>query len=100
MGVSIVPALRVLKPVALIAAVAFVGLVFGYWANAAFYPGTAPQQPINFSHKIHAGDYQIECMYCHTEARRSATAGIPAVSKCVGCHENVATERPQPMTIF
>jgi len=95
MGVSIVPTLRVLRPVGLIFAVALIGLIFGYWANAAFYPGTAPQQPINFSHKVHAGDFQIECMYCHTEARRSASAGVPAVSKCVGCHENVATERPQ-----
>ena len=95
MSVSIVPTLRVLKPAALMVGVAFVGLVFGYWANAAFFPGTAPEQPINFSHRIHAGDYQIECLYCHTEARRSASAGVPPVSKCAGCHQLVVPERPQ-----
>ncbi|TDJ70246.1 MAG: menaquinol oxidoreductase [Proteobacteria bacterium] len=95
MNVSIVPALRVLKPAVLVGAVAFLGLVVGYWANAAFFPGTSPQQPINFSHKIHAGDYEIPCMYCHTNARRSISAGVPSVNKCVGCHNEVATERPQ-----
>ena len=95
MGVSIVPTLRVLMPLGLMAGVGFVGLIFGYWANGAFVPGTAPQQPINFSHRIHAGDFEIPCMYCHTEARRSTSAGVPSVSKCAGCHALVATERPQ-----
>ncbi len=103
MAISIVPTLRVLKPAALIVGVAFVGLIFGYWANAAFttgsyntlYPAPGPEQPINFSHRVHAGDYQIECLYCHTEARRSTSAGVPAVSKCAGCHQLVVPERPQ-----
>lgn len=95
MSVSIVPALRALKPAALILVSGVGGLVFGYWANAAFFPGTTPGQPIDFSHRIHAGDYQIPCQYCHTQARRSAIAGVPSVSKCVGCHEVVATDRPQ-----
>ncbi len=95
MGVSIVPTLKVLRPAGLMAVIGLVGLAFGYWANAAFFPGTAPEQPINFSHRIHAGDFEIPCLYCHTQARRSTSAGVPPVSKCVGCHELVATERPQ-----
>ena len=95
MGVSIVPTLRVLRPAALMIAVGLVGLVFGYWANAAFFPGTTPEQPIDFSHKIHAGDFGVPCLYCHTEARRSTSAGVPSVNKCVGCHTIVATDRPQ-----
>ncbi len=95
MKVSIVPALRALIPAASIVAVLFFGLVVGYWANAAFFPGTSPEQPIAFSHKIHAGENEIPCMYCHTQARRSISAGVPSVSKCVGCHTDVATERPQ-----
>jgi hypothetical protein len=79
----------------MIAAVGLIGLVIGYYANAAFYPGTTPEQPINFSHKIHAGDFEIPCMYCHTQARRSISAGVPSVNKCVGCHNEVATDRPQ-----
>jgi hypothetical protein len=95
MGVSLIPTLKVLRPAALIAAVGLAGLIFGYWANAAFYPGTSPEQPIAFSHRIHAGDNEIPCMYCHVQARRSISAGVPSVNKCVGCHNVVATDRPQ-----
>ncbi|HUO82664.1 MAG TPA: cytochrome c3 family protein [Gammaproteobacteria bacterium] len=95
MGVSIVPTLRVLKPAAMIIVVMALGTVVGFWANAAFLPGTAPKQPIAFSHKMHAGDYQIPCMYCHIEARRSISAGVPSINKCVGCHGIVAKDRPQ-----
>jgi len=94
MNVSIVPTLRVLKPVAMIVVVGLLGAVVGYFANAAFYPGTTPVQPIEFSHRIHAGDFEIPCMYCHTQARRSASAGVPSVSKCMGCHSIVLTESP------
>ncbi|MBL7826519.1 MAG: c-type cytochrome, partial [Saprospiraceae bacterium] len=40
--------------------------------------GYQPDQPINFSHKIHAGDNKIDCQYCHDTARRSKHASIPA----------------------
>ena len=95
MNVSIVPALKTLRPAALIVVAAFLGLVLGYWANASISPGTSPEQPIEFSHRIHAGDNEIPCMYCHTQARRSISAGVPSVAKCIGCHNEVATERPQ-----
>ena len=95
MNISIVPALKALVPAASFVVVVLLGLVVGYWANATFYPGTSPEQPIAFSHKVHAGENQIPCMYCHTQARRSISAGVPSVSKCVGCHNEVATDRPQ-----
>lgn len=95
MGVSIVPALRALKPAVLTIAVGLAGVLVGFWADAAFFPTTIPQQPIEFSHKIHAGDNGIHCMYCHVQARRSPTAGVPSVNKCVSCHQIVAKDRPQ-----
>lgn len=58
----------------------------------SFVPGYHPDQPIPFSHKLHAGDRQIGCQFCHSGARRSITAGIPSVSTCMGCHKFVATE--------
>jgi len=95
MSVSIVHTLRVLKPAFMIAVVAFVGLIAGFYANAMFYPGTSPRQPIDFSHQIHAGDNEIPCLYCHVQARRSISAGVPSVNKCMGCHMDVAKDRPQ-----
>jgi len=46
----------------------------------------APDQPIKFSHKVHAGDNQIDCKYCHHTAEFSKSAGIPAMELCMNCH--------------
>jgi len=54
-----------------------------------------PAQPIAFSHQIHAGQYKMDCQYCHSEARRSEYAGIPSVSRCMGCHKITAADRPE-----
>lgn len=43
-------------------------------------------QPIAFPHNTHAGDFQIDCQYCHFSAERSVDAGIPPVASCMGCH--------------
>ncbi len=51
-----------------------------------------PEQPIFFSHVIHAGSYKIECQYCHTGARRGPSAGLPSVERCMGCHKIVAQQ--------
>lgn len=48
-----------------------------------------PEQPISFSHKLHAGNLGIECLYCHTAAEKSQAASVPAVSVCMGCHTYV-----------
>jgi mono/diheme cytochrome c family protein len=45
-----------------------------------------PEQPIAFSHKIHAGDNGIDCNYCHHTARDSKHAGIPSLNICMNCH--------------
>jgi hypothetical protein len=55
----------------------------------------APEQPIAFSHKIHAGEYQIACEYCHVFARRAAVAGIPSVERCMGCHKITGADKPE-----
>ncbi|MBN1820658.1 MAG: cytochrome c3 family protein, partial [Prolixibacteraceae bacterium] len=46
----------------------------------------APDQPIKFSHKVHAGENGIDCMYCHTTVEQSKSAGIPAANLCMNCH--------------
>lgn len=45
-----------------------------------------PDQPIKFSHKIHAGDNKIQCLYCHFNAEQSKFAGIPPANVCMNCH--------------
>ena len=52
-------------------------------------------QPIAFSHQHHAGQYQMDCQFCHPYARRSPVAGIPSVQRCVGCHLVVVSDRPE-----
>ena len=51
--------------------------------------GFSPQQPIAFSHKLHAGKLDINCQYCHFTAERSVHAGIPPVQTCLNCHRFV-----------
>lgn len=51
--------------------------------------GFAPEQPIAFSHRLHSGDLQIQCLYCHTAADKSQHAGIPEASICMNCHRFV-----------
>ncbi|MCF8256087.1 MAG: c-type cytochrome [Flavobacteriales bacterium] len=53
------------------------------------YQGYAPTQPINFSHKIHAGQNGINCVYCHSSAEKGKTAGIPSLNVCMNCHSYV-----------
>ncbi|MGD8559648.1 MAG: cytochrome c3 family protein, partial [Gammaproteobacteria bacterium] len=55
------------------------------------YDGEDVKQPIEFPHNIHVKVNKINCMYCHTYARRSKVAGIPPTSKCMGCHKVIAT---------
>ncbi len=51
-----------------------------------------PNQPIPFSHKHHAGQFKIECLYCHTGTDKSAAAGVPSVELCMGCHSQFPLE--------
>lgn len=54
-----------------------------------------PQQPIAFSHEIHAGTLGMDCLYCHYSADKSPVANIPPVSTCMGCHKITATDKPE-----
>ena len=47
------------------------------------------EQPIHYSHKLHAGKLNIDCQYCHFNARKSKHAGVPPTGTCMGCHEHV-----------
>ncbi len=57
-------------------------------------PGYRPEQPIPYSHQLHAGALRVPCLYCHGGARVSRHAGIPPVEKCMNCHKVTRTESP------
>jgi len=54
-----------------------------------------PKQPINYSHKTHAGKLKMYCRYCHYGAYKSAWANLPAMSTCMGCHKIAVADRPE-----
>lgn len=54
--------------------------------NVGVYTGYEPEQPIKFSHKLHAGENGIDCQYCHSSASYSKSAGIPSPNLCMNCH--------------
>jgi cytochrome c551/c552 len=49
-----------------------------------------PEQPIYYSHQVHAGTNQISCLYCHGGAQDSKQASIPSVNQCMNCHKSIA----------
>ena len=51
--------------------------------------GYEPEQPIAFSHEIHAGQYKIECIYCHSEVEKGPYATLPPVATCMNCHKYI-----------
>ncbi len=76
-----------------------VPLLIGMWAlynqsSPATGAGRAIEQPIPFSHLIHAGRLNIDCRYCHTSAETSPFAGMPATSLCMNCHSKIMQGLP------
>jgi len=86
------------KTVAAISFILIFGLIFIYYgfkyanSEVGVQKGYSPTQPINFSHKIHAGDYKINCQYCHSGAEKSKQATIPSLSTCMNCHSYVTAK--------
>ena len=69
----------------------------GGWDSAfgvGVYQGYEQEQPIKFSHELHAGTNGIDCNYCHTSASYSKSAGIPSPNLCMNCHTYIQ-EGPQ-----
>lgn len=63
---------------------------YGYLMQVGVDQGYQPVQPIHYSHRIHAGDNEIECKYCHSSARVSKTSGIPSLNVCMNCHKSIS----------
>ena len=92
---------RTLNYLPLVAAVATVvggaaaTFVFWYWFSPKnLQVGYAPEQPIPYSHELHAGELGIDCRYCHVSVERSQEANIPPTQTCMGCHAVIRADSP------
>jgi hypothetical protein len=81
--------------IALGAAALLVFVLFPFFLLVYPHLSIGPEQPIPFSHALHAGKKRIDCRFCHPFVERSPRAGIPAVGKCLFCHEHIIPEHPQ-----
>ena len=66
-------------------------LAYAFW----FRSGIGPQQPIPFSHRIHATEKKISCVFCHSGAIDTDVAGIPPLETCMLCHSKIIIYYPQ-----
>ncbi len=62
--------------------------------------GYQPKQPIAFSHALHAGQYEVQCQYCHTGVMKGKSANIPSANICMNCHQQIKTESPEIQKIY
>ncbi len=85
---------RYVLPIGAACLLTTVGAVAWFAQPDRYVRGYAPEQPIPYSHALHAGTMRIPCLYCHSGADRSRHAGIPAVETCMNCHRVTKTESP------
>lgn len=81
--------IKVRIPITIFAVLITYGTVFWLSTPSRKGLGYEPEQPIAFSHKLHAGDMQIDCRYCHVGVDKSRHATIPSVDTCMNCHSTV-----------
>ena len=88
-----------LRPVLGIAAIlvpTYVIVLVAYGASAEnLNVGYAPEQPVPFSHRVHAGQLGLDCRYCHFSVENDASAAVPPTSVCGNCHGTDADGVPK-----
>ena len=93
---------RLLKSDFVVGAVIFLftAIVLKVLIDSAFtigvQQGYQPTQPIAFSHALHAGQYEIECQYCHTGVMKAKSANIPSANICMNCHSGIQNVGGEP----
>lgn len=81
---------------AVLLGLSFVVFVFWYWFSPKSTDvGYQPEQPIEYSHKIHAGNMGIDCRYCHIGVENASAAGVPPTQTCMNCHATVKPDSPK-----
>lgn len=75
--------------IGLLAGIVMLGGALGQFNLPSNQQGYEPTQPLAYSHRLHAGDLEMPCLYCHFGAEKSRHAGIPSASTCMNCHRFV-----------
>ncbi len=70
-------------------------LITGVFSPEMSAMGYAPEQPVPYSHALHAGDLGIDCRYCHTGVEATAKATLPPTATCMNCHTTIKTQSEQ-----
>ena len=66
---------------------------FSYWVSPEYTDvGYAPEQPVPFSHQIHAGQLGMDCRYCHNTVEAAGHAAVPPAGTCMNCHGVIAAD--------
>jgi len=88
-------ALKIRLPLTLfVVAISFI-LTFYFSRAERDSVGYKPEQPIKFSHKLHAGQMAIDCQYCHIGVTKERQAIIPSVNICMNCHSIARKDKPE-----
>jgi hypothetical protein len=61
--------------------------------------GYGPVQPVEYSHKLHAGDLGIDCRYCHYTVEKAGFAAVPPTQVCMNCHSKVKTDSQKLLAV-
>lgn len=80
---------RIVTLLTILVAVVLLQQVYAGLIVVGVHQEYSPNQPIEFSHALHAGDNQIDCNYCHSGARKGKHSNIPAASVCMNCHMQI-----------
>ncbi len=68
---------------------------FTYFTSPTYIKtGYTPEQPVPYSHKLHAGNLGMDCYYCHYTVYKAAFAAVPTSETCMNCHARVKPASP------
>jgi len=85
--------------IAVILLLCVVGFFWYYGSPEYLVVGYQPRQPVQYSHKLHAGDLGLDCRYCHSQIEKSVDANIPSTQTCMNCHRLIGTDNPKLLPV-
>lgn len=83
----------------LVAPIYAIGILYYGGSPQTTDVGYSPEQPVPYSHALHAGQLGIDCRYCHTWSDVSSHIPIPPTATCMNCHTQVTPESPKLLAV-